>query len=69
MAATTKESGAWVHALPMSSLGLRMDDNVVHVTPGIRLGVTLCRVAVDHLGSWFELWEELRSFFKTCCNK
>ena len=57
-ATTMKESGAWVHALPMSSLGLRMDDNVC-VATGLHLGVTLCRqylcqqcgVAVDYLGT------------------
>ena len=29
LAVSTKESGAWIHALPISSLGLRMDDNTV----------------------------------------
>ena len=56
-AAARPESGAWLHALPVSSLGLRMDDEVVRVATGLRLGVSLCHphkchqcgAQVDHL--------------------
>ena len=41
LAATKKETGAWLHALPISSLGLRMDDEILWVSVGLRLGVTL----------------------------
>ena len=37
------ESGAWLQALPMSSLGLRMDDDTLRVAAGLRLGATLCQ--------------------------
>ena len=59
MAASTKVSGAWLNALPISSLGLRMDDNTIRVPVGLRLGTTLCRphaclhcgAEVNHLGT------------------
>ena len=59
MAASTKESGTWLNALPISSLGLRMDDNTIRVSVGLRLGTTLCRphaclhcgAEVNHLGT------------------
>ena len=55
---SSKESGAWLHALPISSLGLRMDDTI-RVAVGLRLGSTLCRphscqhcrAEVDHLAT------------------
>ena len=59
LAVAKKESGAWLHALPMSSLGLRMDDEIIRVAVGLRLGVTLCHphrcrlcgAEVDHLAT------------------
>ena len=59
LAATKKESGAWLHAFPVSSLGLRMDNDVIRIAMGLRLGVTLCHphfcrlcgAKVDHLGT------------------
>ena len=41
-AAFSKESGAWLQALPVSLPGLRMDDNTVRVAIGLRLGSPLC---------------------------
>ena len=59
LAAAKKESGAWLHAFPMSALGLRMDDEVIQVAMGLRLGATLCQphkchhcgAHVDHLAT------------------
>ena len=52
-----KESGEWLQAPPMSSLGLRMDDEVMRVAVGLHLWASLCRphkpqqcdANVDHL--------------------
>ena len=43
LASKRVESGAWLQALPMSSLGLRMDDDTLRVAAGLRLGATLCQ--------------------------
>ena len=54
LAVSRKESGAWLHAVPNSSLGLRMDNETIRVAVGLLLGVALCgphliRVAVGLL--------------------
>lgn len=37
------KSGAWLKILPVSPLGLWLDDEGVHVAVGFRLGTPLCR--------------------------
>ena len=52
LAASARESGAWLNALPISSLGLRMDDKTIRVSVGLRLGTTLCcRHTCHHCGA------------------
>jgi len=52
LAVATKESGAWLEALPVSSLGLRMDNDVISVAVGLRLGVPLCEPHIcQHCGA------------------
>ena len=43
LAASRKESGAWLQTLPVSSLGLRMEDGVFHVATELRLGAPICQ--------------------------
>ena len=42
LSVSTNELGAWLRALPMTALGLRMDDNTVRVAVGLRLGTAVC---------------------------
>ena len=42
LAASTKESRAWLHALPIASLGLRMDNECLRIAVGLHLGIPIC---------------------------
>ena len=42
LAAQDKESGSWLTAPPISSVGLRLDNEVVRVAVGLHLGSPLC---------------------------
>jgi len=42
LAAASKESGAWLSALPLSSLGLQMDNETLRIAAGLRLGSAIC---------------------------
>ena len=42
LAASAPHSGDWLHALPISSCGLRLVDKSILVAVGLRLGVNLC---------------------------
>ena len=43
LASSTKEAGAWLHTIPLSSLDLCMDDDTMRIVVGLRLGAPLCR--------------------------
>jgi hypothetical protein len=43
LAASSEHSGDWLHALPITTCGLRLDNDAVRVATGLRLGCTLCQ--------------------------
>ena len=51
LAASAPHSGDWLHALPISSCSLRLDDDAVHVAVGLRLGSVLCMQHVCPCGA------------------
>jgi hypothetical protein len=53
-AAAAPHSGDWLHVPPLTAAGLRMDDNVLRVAAGLRLGVSLCGRHVCTCGSIVE---------------
>ena len=42
LASLSKESGAWLDAMPIGSIGLRLEYNEVHIAIGLRLGLPSC---------------------------
>ena len=42
LAVMERDSGAWLQALPVTSVGLRMDDTTLRIAVGLRLGTTIC---------------------------
>ena len=52
LAVKCKETGAWLSALPVASLGLRLDYEAVHIAVGLSLGLPICRThQCVHCGS------------------
>jgi hypothetical protein len=42
LAVSAPHGGAWLHALPISACGLRLDNEAIRVAVGLRLGTKLC---------------------------
>ena len=51
LAASSPHSGDWLQAMPISSCGLRLDDEAVRIGVGLRLGLTLCVPHKCHRGA------------------
>ena len=54
---STPESGAWLYALPLSAMGLRMDDTTIRVAVGLRLGLPF--VVPTHVTIVVQQWMTL----------
>ena len=42
LSVTSHHSSDWLHALPLSGCGLRLDDRAIHIAVGLRLGANIC---------------------------
>ena len=42
LACQAPHSGDWLHAIPITACGLRLDDEAIRVAIGLRLGIDLC---------------------------
>ena len=51
---SSPHSGDWLHALPVSSCGLRLDDEAIRVAIGLRLGTPLCAEHTCNCGAWVD---------------
>ena len=52
LATAAPYSGDWLHVLPISSCGLRLDDDAVRVAIGLRLSANLCDPHVYSCGTF-----------------
>src|ERR1700759_5391840 len=51
LVASAPHSGDWLNALPISTCGLRLDNELIRVVVGLRLGVNLCEPHLCPCGS------------------
>ena len=51
LAAASKHSADWLHAIPITSCGLRLDDDAVRIAVGLRLGTDICEAHTCYCGA------------------
>ena len=54
LASAADHSGDWLHALPIASCGLRLDNEAIRIAVGLRLGVNLCVPYVCPCGAFVD---------------
>ena len=57
LAAATKKSGTWLHAILNTALVLKLDDSALRIAIGLRLGTTVC---VAHHSALWRRWKQPR---------
>jgi len=50
LAVKAPHSGDWIHTLPISSCGLRLDNEAIRVAVGLRLGIPICEPHICKCG-------------------
>ena len=55
LAVTSSHSGDWLHALPIASCGLRLENEDIRVAVGLRLGAALCQAHQCPCGAFVEV--------------
>lgn len=65
LAAAAPNSSAWLFALPISSCGLRLDDEAIRVAVGLRLGAPICEPHACPCGSVVDI----RSAHSMACRR
>lgn len=55
-AVATDQASAWLNATPMSSIGLKLDNNSVRIAVGLRLGTKLCEPHKCICGQLVDPW-------------
>ena len=53
LAVSSEHSGDWLHALPISSCGLRLDNEAIRVATGLRLRCTHVNRTLVRAASWW----------------
>ena len=56
LAVTSSHSGDWLHALPIASCGLHVENEDIRVTVGLRLGAALCQAHQCPCGALVEVY-------------
>ena len=64
-AAISSHSGDWLHALPIASCGLKLDDEAVRVAVCLRLGLEVCAPHTCRCGSMVDA----RGLHSFCCKR